>query len=109
MSGDYEQTNFQTKSVFNVQYFVVFGHFNVHFHKQAVLFNSLANGKTLDLPKLKGFADDKVNMPVKLNFVSGRIENIVGKEENAGHQHFLLFLQCFQKPLRHCFKVMTVW
>ena len=26
-----------------------------------------------------------------------RIENIVGKEENAGYQHFLLFLQCFQK------------
>ena len=26
------------------------------------------------------------------------VENIVGKEENAGHQHFLLFPQCFQKP-----------
>ena len=25
------------------------------------------------------------------------IENIVGKGENAGHQHFLLFPQCFQK------------
>ena len=24
------------------------------------------------------------------------IENIVEKEENAGYQHFLLFLQCFQ-------------
>ena len=23
------------------------------------------------------------------------LENIVGKEENAGYQHFLLFLQCF--------------
>ena len=23
-------------------------------------------------------------------------ENIVGKEENAGYQHFLIFLQCFQ-------------
>ena len=23
-------------------------------------------------------------------------ENIVGKEENAGNQHFLLFPQCFQ-------------
>ena len=27
-----------------------------------------------------------------------RIENIVGKEENSGYQHFLLFPQCFQKP-----------
>ena len=29
--------------------------------------------------------------------VSGLIENIVGKGENAGYQHFLLFPQCFQK------------
>ena len=28
-----------------------------------------------------------------------RIENIVGKEENAGYQHFLLFPLCFQKRL----------
>ena len=27
----------------------------------------------------------------------GRVENIVGKGENAGYQHFLLFPQCFQK------------
>ena len=27
----------------------------------------------------------------------GTIENIVGKGENAGYQHFLLFPQCFQK------------
>ena len=26
-----------------------------------------------------------------------RVENIVGKEENAGYQHCLLFPQCFQK------------
>ena len=29
---------------------------------------------------------------------SDRVENIVGKGENAGYQHFLLFPQCFQKP-----------
>ena len=28
-----------------------------------------------------------------------RIENIVGKGENAGYQHFLLFPQWFQKVL----------
>ena len=27
----------------------------------------------------------------------GRVENIVGKGENAGYQHFLLFPQCFHK------------
>ena len=32
----------------------------------------------------------------KLKFVSGRVESIVGKEENAGYQHLLIFLQCFQ-------------
>ena len=30
-------------------------------------------------------------------FVQDKVENIVGKEENAGDQHFLLFPQCFQK------------
>ena len=25
-----------------------------------------------------------------------RVENIVGKGENADYQHFLLFLQCFE-------------
>ena len=27
-----------------------------------------------------------------------RVENIVGKGENAAYKHFLLFSQCFQKP-----------
>ena len=31
----------------------------------------------------------------KLKFVLGRVGNIVGKGENAGYQHFLLFPQCF--------------
>ena len=29
--------------------------------------------------------------------VCDQVENIVGKGENAGYQHFLLFPQCFQK------------
>ena len=29
--------------------------------------------------------------------VINRVENFVGKGENAGYQHFLLFPQCFQK------------
>ena len=32
-------------------------------------------------------------------FILIRIEKIVGKEENAGYQHFLLFPQCFQMIL----------
>ena len=46
---------------------------------------------------LKAFADDKINVNKNLKFVLGRVENIVGKGENAGYQHFLLFPQCFQK------------
>ena len=30
--------------------------------------------------------------------VSDKEENIAGKGENAGYQHYLLFSQCFQKP-----------
>ena len=29
--------------------------------------------------------------------VFDRVENIVGKGENAGYQHFLLFPQCFEE------------
>ena len=29
--------------------------------------------------------------------VFNRVENIVGKGENAGRQHFLFFPQCFEK------------
>ena len=34
--------------------------------------------------------------------VSDSIENIVGKGENAGYQHFLLFPQCLQKASYPC-------
>ena len=62
------------------------------------LINSLRHNKILDWSKLKAFADNKMNLNEKLKIVLGRVGNIVGKEENAGYQHFLLFLQCFQKP-----------
>ena len=47
---------------------------------------------------LKEFADNTTNVTLKPFFALGRIENIVGKGENVGYQHFLLFPQCFQKP-----------
>ena len=60
------------------------------------LINSFPNDKILDWSKLKAFADNKLNVTWELKFVLGR-ENNVGKGENAGYQHFLLFPQCFQK------------
>ena len=68
------------------------------------------NDKILDWSKLKALADEKMNVTEKLNFVLGRVENIVGKGENAGYQHFLLFPQCFQKAyFLRLFKVGIVW
>ena len=40
----------------------------------------------------------------------GRVVNIVGKGENAGYQHFLLFPQCFQEAFYSgSLKVGIVW
>ena len=46
-------------------------------------------------PKLKAFADDKLNIAKMTISFFNRIENTVGKGENAGYQHFLLFPHCF--------------
>ena len=52
----------------------------------------------------------KINVTEKLKFVLERKENIVGKEENAGYQHFLLFPQCFQNvSYAGSLKVVIVW
>ena len=45
-----------------------------------------------------------------MEFASGRVEKIVGKGENAGYQHFLLFPQCFLKvTFLGTLKVRLVW
>ena len=59
--------------------------------------NPVTNDELLDLSKLKGYADDKINVAKRLKFAFGRLENIVGKGKNATCQHFQLFPQCFQK------------
>ena len=46
---------------------------------------------------MKDFVGNKINVTRKLNFVLERVKNFVGKKENAGHQHFLLCPQYFQK------------
>ena len=47
-------------------------------------FNSLPNNTILDQSNLKDLEDDKINVTYVTNFVLGRVENIVGKGENAG-------------------------
>ena len=56
-------------------------------------FNSLLNDNILDLSK--AFADNNQNVAIMANFLSERIENIVGKGEFGGYQHFFPFPQCF--------------
>ena len=59
--------------------------------------NALPNDKMIDWSNFKAFADDNSNMAEMVKLVFERVENIAGKGENAGHQHFLLFPLCFQK------------
>ena len=51
--------------------------------------------KLFTFTKLKAFAGNNLNMNQKLKFALERVENTVGKGENAAYQHFLLFPQCF--------------
>ena len=72
---------------------------------------SLPNDKILDWSKFKAFADEKISVNKKKRKFGFRwLKNIVGKGENAGYEHFLLFLQCFQKAsFPGLLKVGTVW
>ena len=63
--------------------------------------NPLSNGKLLNRSKFKAFADDIINMNEKVKFGFGRVENVVGKGENAGNQQFLLFPYVFYPKLHH--------
>ena len=65
--------------------------------KKKIQVNTLPNVKHLNLSKFIAFADDKLTVNKKKKFGLKRVENIVGKGENAGFQHFLLFQQCFQR------------
>ena len=74
------------------------------------LFNPLPNEIFLDMTKLKAFADNKLNVAKITISLCDRVENTVGKEENAGYQHFLLFPQCLPRPSSlGSLKVRIVW
>ena len=59
--------------------------------------NSLLYDKILNLTKFRAFAKDKFSVAQIMSSVSDMEENMVGKGENAGYRHFLLFPLCFQK------------
>ena len=59
---------------------------------------------------MKAIADDKLIIAKMTICLFDRVENTVGKGENAGYQHFLLFQQYFPKSSSlGSLKVETVW
>ena len=92
-----------------------------HEKKEVHCFHLLAYGLISQLVQLnswpnnisnwfKAFADDKIDGIEKLKFILGKVKNIVGKGEDAGFQHFLLFPQYFQKAsFSGSLKVRIVW
>ena len=63
------------------------------------ILNTFPNNKMIDLPKFKAFTHDNSNVAKMATLFCHKIANIVGKEDVAGYQHFLVFPQCFQKLL----------
>ena len=58
------------------------------------IFNaSLTSNKICTSSHFKTISDNKIIVTQKLKFVLRSVENIVGKGENAGNQHFLVFRQ----------------
>ena len=66
--------------------------------------------KKLYWSNLKASVVDKIYVTENVKFVLGRVENIMGKGETAGHQHFLLFPIMFSKgSFLRALKVRIVW
>ena len=75
-----------------------------------ILINSIPNDKIWGQSNLKAFADDILNAVQMMICVTDWVENIVGKGENAGYQHFLLFPHSFWKAsFQGSLKVWILW
>ena len=68
-------------------------------------FNSLKD-RILDWSNLK--APDKTNVAQTIKCIFGRGENNLGKGENAGYQHFLLFMPHIERLGAYCFTVVCL-
>ena len=51
--------------------------------------NPSPDNKILALSESNAFADDNFSVAQMMQYFFDRVENIVGKGENAGYQHFL--------------------
>ena len=61
------------------------------------VFNTLSYDKILVQSKLKASADDYLNVAQVVHFFF--VENVVGKVENVGYQHFSFFHNVLKKHL----------
>ena len=62
------------------------------------------------LVHIEGICRQQNKCKLKTESFGGWAENIAGKEENAGYQHFLLLPQCFQMAsFSGSLKVGIVW
>ena len=60
------------------------------------MINNLINDRTVKLSKLEAFVDDKNKHDSLTETCCRKVENSVGKGENAVNRHFLLFPSCFK-------------
>ena len=67
--------------------------------KSVFSINPLPNGKILDWPKFKAFADDKMNVTEMMISLSNRVENTVEKRRKCRLPSFSPFPTMFSKAL----------
>ena len=70
-----------------------------HSDMTEIMFNPFPNDKFWAPTKLKAFANEKFSVAKLLISLFDMVENIVGKRENAGYQHFLHFPTMFSTGL----------
>ena len=78
---------------------LIIGAVSLRSQSDNLLLNPLPDDKFQTLPNRIKFADDNFKFDENGRKLSKWVENIVGKGEIARYEQFLLFPQCFQKPL----------
>ena len=82
----YDSADCWTKRIlWNVNYICIIGEHLIGAMHHGDALTLYQTTKFYTQSKLKAFADDKLNMIQMAKFVLDKIENIVGKEENAGY------------------------
>ena len=75
----------------------------IYFHHQSINYLTFSKQQNFTPNQIESICRGQNKCVSKQEFCFGRIENIVGKLENAGYQHFLLFPTMFSlKLLSQC-------